>query len=680
MNERILYTFDPFDDYPWEKSVTEAYEDGVRIFSFLYPMMVAWQEDGSFNFDLLDTLTDRIMALAPEGQIMPRAFLTTPYWWDKKYPQELLKFSGPTPKQTDFSHTNEPLWRYENKMFHGSDNASVASLQWKEDAGNAVFATVKHLIERYGRERIYAMQMAYGTCGEWGQFGSYLFGQTANADFSEPMVKAYRKYLRNKYGEKPEFNTILPPSKAEKQIAQHGILRTPESIRRCSDFAECVAQVKNQALAHFCRRAKDACPDMLCGSFGGSTMQIGSSAYTLNQGGGSERKYLLQIKELDFLSTPNVYFNQRKGATFSQVPVKSNIKRKRFIAECDTRSELANNPWAPAEGFSGDQFLQETAFNLLTSGYLWHYDFGLNWYSVPEVRKIRQKILSLDPSLFDPSVQAEIAVVVDLDSVVCTSGSVGYYRQFVETLTRELSCCGAFADHITMDDVEKLPPYKLYIFRDAFFYRPQLRKFLEENNASALWLGPAGCVTEDRIDFTLAEKQTSFKLKEASQVVAPNTVTLHGEHFLNSGLALPATPSGVEDINALWTPVLYAEPDNRSQVAGLVESLDLPGMLSRKNGSRLDVWSSSPLLFQETLRNLAIAAGVTLRVLDGKAEIYGAGKTFAIHVRSDKPVVLRAENDLTDLISDEIYPAIDGKVTITAPNGRVLLLRDGAAN
>jgi hypothetical protein len=676
MKNHILYTFDPFDDYPWEKSVQESYADGCRIFSFLYPLMIAWQKDGSYDFTLLDQLTDRIINLIPEGSIMPRTFLTTPYWWDQKYPQELLKFSGPTPKQTDFQHVKEPLWRYENKMFHGSDNASLASLQWKEDAGNAVYAAVKHLVERYGRNKIYAMQMAYGTCGEWGQFGSYLFGQTANADFSEPMVKAYREYLKNKYGNKSEFATILPPSKAARQIAEVGMLRTPKSIQYCTDYAECVAQVKNQALAHFCRKAKEACSDMVCGSFGGNAMGIGSSAYTLNQHGGSERKHVLEIKELDFLSTPNVYFNQRKGATYSQVPVKSNTQYKRFIAECDTRSELANNPWAPAKGFSGDQFLQETAFNLLTSEYLWHYDFGLNWYSVPEVRKIRQKIYSLDPKLFDSSVQAEIAVVIDPNSVACTSGSVGYYRQFNETLTKELSCCGAFADHITIDDIEKLAPYKLYIFRDAFLYRPQLRKFLEENNASALWLGPAGCVTENSIDFSLAEKQTTFKLKHAHQVVAPNTVTCHGEHFLNKGLTLPATPSGVEDINALWTPVLYAEADSASQVAGLVESLDLPGLISRKSGNRFDVWSSSPLLFQETLRNLAIAAGVNLRVLEGKAEIYGAGKTFAIHVKSDSPIVLQANNNLINLITDEVYPAIDNKVTINEPSGRVLLLRE----
>ena len=676
MKEHIFYTFDPFDDYPWEDAVKAAYDDGVRIFSFLYPMMLNWQEDGSFDFTLTDTLTDRIMALIPDGRMMPRAFLTTPYWWDKKYPGELLKFSGPTPKQTNFTHVNEPLWLYENKQFHGSDNASLASLQWRNDAGNAVYATTKHLVERYGRNRIYAMQMAYGTCGEWGAFGSYLFGQSANGDFSEPMVRAYREFLREKYGDKPEFATILPPSKAARQQVEYGMLRSPESIRYFLDYQEVAAKVKNEALAHFCRRAKEACADMVCGSFGGSAMSVGSSACGLNYAAGFDSKYLLKIEELDFLSTPNNYFSQRKGATFSHTPVRSVSRKKRFIAECDTRSEKANNAWAPAKGFSDAQFLRETAFNLLTSGYLWHYDFGLDWYSVPEVKALRRKLLAMDPAIFDCDTQAQIAVVADPASVGCTCGSVGFYRQFGETLTRELPRCGAFADHITMDDLTSMPPYKLYIFRDAFLYRPEIREFLVKNHASAIWLGPAGCVLPDKVDISTAEKQTSIKLAAAENVLATNSVTLHGKHLLNEGIDVPATPSGVEDINGLWSPVLYALPDENCSVAGLVESLDLPGMVLRQSGERFDLWSASPLLFAATVRNLAAACGVKLRIAGGDAEIYGAGKTFAIRIMGDQPIVFNTENTLTDLISGEKYIPAEGKVTFTGEKGKSYLFTE----
>ena len=673
MQEHIFYTFDPFDDYPWEKSVTEAYEDGIRIFSFLYPLMLAWQEDGSFDFTLPDELTDRIISLIPAGKMMPRAFLTTPFWWDEKYPEELLKFSGPMPKESEFSHTGEPLWQYEAKQFHGLSNASKASEQWRNDAGNAVAAAAGHLVERYGREHIYAIQLAYGTCGEWGEFGSYLFGQIGNGDYSEPMVRRYRQYLREKYGDKPEFAAVMPPDKMQRQIVECGMLRSGKTISGVIDYHHVAATVKCEALAHFCRRIKEVVPDMLCGSFGGNVMSYGASANSLNYTP-PEIEYLLKVKELDFLSTPNNYFDFRKGATFSHTPVKTAALHKRFIAECDTRSEIANNVWAPDKGFSESQFLRETAFNLLTSGYLWHYDFGKNWYALPEIRKMRRKFLSLDPELFDYRRQAEIAVVVDPGSIDHAAGQAGFYRQFGETLTRELSRCGAFADHITVADMENLPPYKLYIFRDVFLYRPEIRDFLIKHQASALWIGPAGAVGQDGIDFSLSEKLTSFKIRPVTNAISANSVTLYdGNHFLNRGMVLPATPGGVEDLNAVWQPLLYAEVDEDCEVAGLNESLDLPGMVSRKSGSRYDVWSASALLFAGTIRNLASASGVKLRVLEGEAEIYGAGKTFAIRITGDMPVTLRAEKPLTDLMSDETFIPVNDKVIFHGRKGESYL-------
>ena len=679
MQERIFYTFDPFGDSPWEKSVKESYEDGVRVFSFLYPMTVTWQENGGFDFTEIDLLTDRIIKLIPGGRMMPRVFLNTPFWWDEKYPDELLKFSGPTPRQRKFSHEVSPLWKYESKMFHGANNASVASKQWRLDAGNAVYASVRHLIERYGRKRIYAIQLAYGTCGEWGQYGSYLFGQTANGDYSKPMLRAYRDFLQGKYGKRTEFASDMPPTKAERQQTELGMLRSPAFISAYADYLEAVARAKNQALGHFCRRVKEACPDMSCGSFGGSAMSIGTSAYSLNHAGsGFDRKYLMQIEKLDFLSTPNNYFDKRKGATFSHNPVKSTTLHKLFIAECDTRTELANNPWAPDKGFSKAQFLRETAFNLLTSGHLWHYDFGLNWYALPEIRALRSRLLALPPELFDYHAQAQIAVVADPESVLCASGATGYYRQFGETLAKELPRCGAFADHIVIEDVFQLPPYKLYIFRDAFLHRPELREFLVRNRSSALWLGPAGCIGKDHVDIALAEQQTTFRLEIAEHVVAPNTVTLHGKHFLNQGLELPFTPSGVEDINALWTPVLYAVPNEGCQVAGLVESLEMPGLISRQGTGRLDAWCASPLLKSTLLRNLALAAGVKLRIAEGDAEIYGSGKTFAIHILGDTPMVFNAKSTLTDLISGQKYEPTDGKVTFAGEKGQTYLFTEMA--
>ena len=67
--QEMIYTFDPYEDYPWKEALKEMYADGVRNFSFLYPLVLAWQEDGSFDFHVLDELTDEILSLTGDVRL-----------------------------------------------------------------------------------------------------------------------------------------------------------------------------------------------------------------------------------------------------------------------------------------------------------------------------------------------------------------------------------------------------------------------------------------------------------------------------------------------------------------------------------------------------------------------------------------------------------------------------------
>lgn len=120
----LIYTFDPYEDEPWRQALEDMYADGVRGISFLCPLPLAWREDGSFDFTLLDELTDEIFSIAPEAQLLPRAFLTTPDWWDARHEEELLKFDGPAPRVVKFHRSSQKLWRYEDKMYHATRNPS----------------------------------------------------------------------------------------------------------------------------------------------------------------------------------------------------------------------------------------------------------------------------------------------------------------------------------------------------------------------------------------------------------------------------------------------------------------------------------------------------------------------------------------------------------------------------
>ena len=60
----LIYTFDPYDDRPYIDCLKSMYDQGVRIFSFLLPLAVAWKRDGC-DFSLLDELHDRIIESVP---------------------------------------------------------------------------------------------------------------------------------------------------------------------------------------------------------------------------------------------------------------------------------------------------------------------------------------------------------------------------------------------------------------------------------------------------------------------------------------------------------------------------------------------------------------------------------------------------------------------------------------
>lgn len=671
----LIYTLDPYDNHPWRQALREIYEDGVRGVSYLCPLTVAWREDGSFDFTLLDELTDEIFALAPEAQLLSRVFLATPDWWDALHEEELLKFDGPAPRVAAFHTTDHPFWQYENKMYHSVRNPSVASRLWQHDAAEALRNYTAHLLKRYGRNHVYGIQPAYGTCGEWGLFGSYTNGQFGNGDFSRPMVDAFRKFLITRYGDRPEFHDALPPSKVERMRTENGILRSPAFFQRVLDYYDCLAEEQLNAVRCFCRAVKAVDPSLQTGSFGLYLMNTGSSAYQLHQLPMAAQKLrLAEMPELDFVSTPNGY-QERKRGLYLQMPEHSAARRKLLIAECDVRTEWATDRFAPSREDCPDQFLFEVGYNLsVGSGCFWLYDFGRHWFRDPEIRALIRPLARYYARPRKMPAQAEIAVVTDPASVCCTEGSVGYYRSFLRFLCGDLPRCGTVFDTITMDDFFSEPAYKLYIFRDKFLSTPEesrrIRSFLEKHQASAVWFGPAGTVQPERIDFSGSRLLTGFELRPLPGVTGSNAVTMYG-HPLLEGMETPFALAPVEDSEAVYAPVLTG---SGGEVLGLVESTGLPGCLLKQEEKRFDLWCSFPVLPKELLHSLLKKIGIRFRI-DGAAVCYGAGETLVVRADCDGPVaVLVSGPGLRNIITDETLCAENGRVVIPMRKGQTVLL------
>ncbi len=677
LEQNLIYTFDPYEDRPWKEAVLQMYRDGVRIFSFLLPLPLAWREDGSYDFALLDGLHREIIALAPEAKLLPRVFLTTPDWWDERYPDELLKFSGPVPEIERFEHEHQKLWRYETKMYHSTRNASIASLQWRTDAGEALAAYVRFCHLQYPK-RFIGFMPAYGTCGEWGTFGSYKNGRFGNADFSRPAVSAFRAFLKARYHR--DFPDAMPPGKPELLATETGCLRSPASYRHVLDYTECMAQLKAGAIDHFCGIVKRNSPGgVLAGVFGGAMMSFGSSAYMAHHtSAGFSFDELTHAENVDFLSTPNSYFNRRNGI-FSQGPVTSLAKHKIFIAECDARTHLATDGYGAADETEAfNQFLFETGYNLCTgNGLFWWYDFGRGWYQTEQysqcVRKLAQEVKKHRRG--NDGVPARIAVVVSSKNCGISEGMGGYYRMFNRMLNEDLPACGAPYDLITADDLFELPPYRLYIFRDMFYadeeLRTKLRRFFREHDASCVWFYAAGCITDNKINTKDAASLTNIPVKMLPQTITSNSITLlNAGHALCGGLDVPQALNGVEQLITVWSPVIYADT---ADFIGQIESVELPGMVCRQDGNRFDFWAAAPQIPPQMLRNLAEAAGVELLVSPG-VQMFGTAQLVTLRNLTGRPVRFKTDVPLRDILTDRLFAPANGEVTLPSAKGETMIL------
>lgn len=676
----LIYTFDPYEHYPWQECVRRMYQDGVRTFSYLLPLPLAWCEDGSFDFSILDEFEREIVALAPAASFLPRIFMTTPYWWDERHPEELMQFTGTVPRIPRFPSENQKLWKYETKMYHAVDNASMASEVWRRDAGRALCAYLEHAVAR--RFSLAGAMPVYGTCGEWGQFGSYLRGFFGNADSSAPMTKKFRDFLSCRYGSDDALRrawrdplvtlaTAEVPSKLERMATEKGAFRSPAFYQKSLDYFEAFSEAKAEAIDGFCAIVKAVNPGLLTGTFGGAVMQIGASAYTLHGGGnqGALKQLLENTPHVDFLSTPNVYFARQTGI-FSQAATETIARHKRFIAECDVRTGLAADPYygcAPAPEHSRNQFAMELGYNLSNgSGEAWLYDFGRGWYAEEEVRCLIRKIVKEWDKIPRGSVGKEqrhdIAFVVAPESLSLSEGTVGFYRTANEMLYSALPRSGCCFNIMTIDEVMQLPPYKLYIFRDLFFITDdkikELRTFLERHHASAVWLGGAGCITPDCVDFDRSKQLTTFRLQYVPELTAPVSLTLtNANDPLLAGRTLPQTLAEVEKINALMSPVLYAAEASKEQTLGLIEALDLPGLVIRRDSEkkRFDVWSATAQLDAQLIRNLAEESGIKpIFISSVPASCYCSGALLVI--RFDQAGTGRIPFPVKDLWTERQYP------------------------
>jgi hypothetical protein len=209
-------------------------------------------------------------------------------------------------------------------------------------------------------------------------------------------------------------------------------------------------------------------------------------------------------------------------------------------------------------------------------------------------------------------------------------------------------------DVITLDDMLRSNPYRLYVFRELFHAgretRRKIRDFVTRHHSSCVWFHAAGAIDENNISAENSSSLTGLNMRMHDVSTAAAVTLLNSEHPLCQGMTLPLALSSTDDINTIHGPVFSVE-DRDAEVLGQLESLELPGVAIKRDGKRFDLWSSSPLLPSAMWRNIGIMAGCQPAAAAG-VMTFGTGKRrMFLNPLDQKMEIAWGNNDILTVFS-----------------------------
>ena len=176
-----------------KKNIPYFYDIGVNLVSVCTSIDRDWKEDGAYTAEHPIDCIKTVKSLHPDAKIHFRINLTPPYWWMRKYPEELIKYYGV--ESVDTGRGRSSTEKDRSKEIR----ASFVSERWICDV-NEVLKKFCEALKASGLDKeVFSVQVAYGTHGEWHMYGKHYGEDTYEGDYSEPMLRFFRKYIKKKY-------------------------------------------------------------------------------------------------------------------------------------------------------------------------------------------------------------------------------------------------------------------------------------------------------------------------------------------------------------------------------------------------------------------------------------------------------------------------------------------------
>lgn len=530
-----------------QKNIKKFSESGINLVAIDCSLSLCYHKAVGIDFRSISEEIKGVLDANKNALILIRLHLNPPYWWLRDNPQECIKYRTEHGDIEGIDNGEQSILLEHDSKYHL--RVSMASKKWKEEMGKILKELCSYLEHSEEGESVCAIQVSYGTCGEWHNFG---------CDVSDNMESFFRDYIKDKYktvqnlrntykDDKVDFDTAIFCPEYFRAGDKMYLLDPEKSINAIdSRYAQQLATV--EAIVYFAKIVKETFTrPILTGTFYGYLIWV--MADTID--GQLFPEILFKNKEyIQFLAGPMPYSLNRtsQGASIQRGLMEScRLNSVLWICEMDQRPKGLLYNYLDDNKYDEESIaiLKRHILQVLLAGQgAWYYDHkvvdfvdraynddGTLIALREEIKSVYRKLGWWERDIFQKEIkklndfskkfmmeeyqpQADVLVVFDEKRI--------FYRIWREEKSCDflikLAKSGVCYDTIYLSDLDKCDKdrYKCVFFYDTHFSYEKDRAFIKEfiKGKTAVFFENAFCSTEKHISLKNTSEIIGLELEE----------------------------------------------------------------------------------------------------------------------------------------------------------------------
>ena len=500
LHEPLVNICSPGDPYR-DSALIRCAEAGFGIVQLNLGMEQFLRDDGAdCDFADAEAAVQRLLHLNPDAYLI-LGLRFGMISWAKRHPEEQVGYgTGPADEQSFDDYRGRPI-----RPSAASDRYRELSLRVLRDF--AAFAK-----GRPWAKRVIGIRPMGGVYGEWHQYGMF-----EAPDTGVRMQEKFRAHMKAKRG----LEDVRIPTPEMRRHAG-GDLLDPAEDHLVLDFFEFHANVTVDLLLALADEAKRQFPGRLVGAYYGYLFTSDSP-----EGTTVLLDRVLSSPSIDFLSNPPYYsaYSRLSGGSYSPRTIPATFHRhgKLLMLEDDSRFHHVYDWIANSGQAYATKTPRETEMNMRRNWLNQFFD-GDGIQFIDPMEHIGERPYAFDdPAVFKAIAESkaalakagdraeasgnDVAVVLSPRERLRQDGGVGssFTRRLYRQSFLDLARSGMAYDLLTLEDfLTTAQDYRIVMFLNAFSLteseRETLKKRLRKSGMTAIWIGPAGGVTEKGFD------------------------------------------------------------------------------------------------------------------------------------------------------------------------------------